>query len=136
MSEGAAHHGKSHSNRSKKGSPRGKTRAQLDVDGAANDTVAQARAIWNGAISFGLVQIPVSLATAERPNELSFHQLDRRDNSPIGYERINKRTGKKVEWDDIVRGYEVTKGSFVIVTDEDFRKANGEASQTIDIQAF
>ena len=96
---------------------------------AANDTGRAERSLWKGAISFGLVQIPVSIATAERPNELAFHQLDRHDHTPIGYERVNKRTGKKVAWDDIVKGYEVSKGSFVEVTDLDFKNANVEASR-------
>lgn len=94
------------------------------------------RVIWKGAISFGLVQIPVGIVSAEKTNDLSFHQLDGRDLSPIGYQRINKRTGKKVEWDDIVKGYEVSKGQFVVVTEADFGKANVKATQTIDIQQF
>ncbi len=94
------------------------------------------RALWKGSVSFGLVQIPVSLVTAERTHELTFHQLDRRDDSPIGYERINKRSGQKVPWADIVKGYEVSKDRYVTVTDEDFKRANVEASQTIDIQDF
>ena len=105
---------------------------------AANDTdnISSERSIWRGSISFGLVQIPVSIVGAERSHELSFHQLDKHDNSPIGYERVNKRTGKKVEWNDIVKGYEISKGNFVIVEDSDFKKANVTATQTIDIQDF
>ncbi len=92
------------------------------------------RAIWKGSIAFGLVQIPVSLKPAEEPDELSFDLLDRRDLSPIGYERVNKRTGRKVEWKDIVKGYEYKKGKHVVVTDEDFERANVEATHTIDIE--
>jgi DNA end-binding protein Ku len=94
------------------------------------------RALWKGSIAFGLVQISVALHAAEKANELAFHQLDKRDMSPIGYERINKTTGEKVEWEDVVKGYEIQRGKFVVVTDEDFRKANVRASQTIDIQDF
>jgi DNA end-binding protein Ku len=92
------------------------------------------RAIWKGSIAFGLVQIPVSLKPAEEPDELSFDLLDRRDLSPVGYERVNKRTGRKVEWKDIVKGYEYKKGKHVVVTDEDFERANVEATHTIDIE--
>jgi DNA end-binding protein Ku len=92
-----------------------------------------ARAMWKGSIAFGLVQIPVSLNGAEQADELSFHMLDKRDLSPIGYDRINKRTGKKVDWAHIVKGYEHAKGEYVVLTDEDFEAANIEATHTIDI---
>jgi DNA end-binding protein Ku len=94
------------------------------------------RSIWKGSISFGLVQIPVGLYAAEEPDELSFHLLDARDFSPVGYERINKSTGKKVDWDHTVKGYEYRKGEFVVLSDRDFEEANVEATQTIDILDF
>jgi DNA end-binding protein Ku len=62
--------------------------------------------------------------------------LDKRDFSPVGYQRYNKSTGKVVEWNDVVKGYEYEKGEYVVLTDEDFRRANVEASRTIDIQTF
>jgi DNA end-binding protein Ku len=95
-----------------------------------------ARAIWKGAISFSLVHVPVSLHTAARPHELDLHMLDKRDFSPVGYQRISKKTGKTVEWRDVVKGYEYKKGDYVVLTDEDFRRANVDASRTIDIQLF
>jgi len=95
-----------------------------------------ARIIWKGAISFSLVHIPVSLQTATRANELDLDLLDRRDFSPVGYQRINKSTGKAVEWADIVKGYEHKKGEYVALTDEDFRRANVKATQTIAIRSF
>jgi DNA end-binding protein Ku len=95
-----------------------------------------ARPIWRGSISFGLVQIPVALHTAEHRDELSLTLLDRRDLGPVGYERVNRRTGEKVEWKDIVKGYAVRKGKYVVVTDEDIRNANVRATGTIDILAF
>lgn len=94
------------------------------------------RAIWKGSIAFGLVQIPVELHVAEEPDELSFRQLDKRDFSPIGYDRINKRTGKKVAWEDIVRGFEVDKDEYVVLSDDELESANVEATHTIDILAF
>lgn len=95
-----------------------------------------ARAIWKGSISFGLVQIPVGLYTAEQREELSLTMLDKNDLAPIGYERINRKSGEKVEWKDIVKGYQYQKGKYVVVTDEDIRNANVRATQTVDILAF
>ncbi len=94
------------------------------------------RAIWTGAISFGLVYIPVQLHSAAHTSSLDLDFLDRRDFSPVGYQRVNKRTGKVVEWADIVKGYQYQKGDYVALSDEDFRQANVKATQTIDIQQF
>ena len=95
------------------------------------------RGIWSGSISFGLLQIPVSLIPAEsRSDELHFRLLDRRDLAPVRYERVSTSTGKPVEWKDIVKGYEIEKDSFVVIEPEDFAKANVKATQTIDIQDF
>ena len=95
-----------------------------------------ARGLWNGAISFSLIHIPVSLHTAARAHQLDLNLLDKRDFAPVGYQRYNKSTGKVVEWNDVVKGYEYEKGEYVVLTDEDFRRANVEASRTIDIQTF
>lgn len=95
-----------------------------------------ARAIWKGAISFGLVHIPVELHSAEQSKGLDLDMLDRRDFAPIGYKRYNKETGKDVDWNDIVKGYEYEKGQYVVLSDEDLKRANVEATQTIDILAF
>ncbi|WP_437626095.1 Ku protein [Sorangium sp. So ce321] len=94
------------------------------------------RSIWKGSISFGLVQIPVALYPAEEPNELHFTQLDKRNMTPIRYERVNRETGEPVSWDDIVRGYPYEKGEYVVMSDEDLRRANVEATQTVDILDF
>lgn len=95
-----------------------------------------ARALWKGAISFGLVHIPVELHTAVRPDELNLTMLDRRDFSPVGYRRYNKRTGEEVTWDNIVKGYEYEDDEYVVLTDEDLRRANVDATQTIEITSF
>jgi DNA end-binding protein Ku len=87
-------------------------------------------------VSFGLVYIPVHLHTAARNSAIDLDLLDSRDFSKVGYKRYNKRTGKEVEWSQIVKGYEHKKGEYVALTDEDFRQANVEASQTIDIVTF
>ncbi len=93
------------------------------------------RAIWRGTISFGLVTIPVSLLAAEQPRELAFHLLDGRDLTPIHNMRVNEATGKEVEWEHVVKGFEASPGSYVVVTDDDLRSANVEATQTIDVLA-
>ena len=95
-----------------------------------------ARVIWKGAVSFSLIHIPVSLYAASRSASLDFDMLDRRDFAPVGYQRINKGSGKPVEWGDIVKGYQYEKGEYVVMSDEDFKQANVEATQTIDIQGF
>lgn len=98
---------------------------------------AATRGIWSGSISFGLLQIPVALVPAEsRTEELHFRLLDKRDLSPIRYERVSTSSGKPVEWSDIVKGFEIEKDNFVVVEPEDFAKANVKATQTIDIQDF
>jgi len=95
-----------------------------------------ARAIWEGTIGFGLVQIPVGLYSAESRHELNFDMLDRRDMSPVGYQRYNRETGEPVEWADIVKGYAVKKGEYVILEPEDFKRASVKATQTVDIVQF
>jgi DNA end-binding protein Ku len=92
--------------------------------------------MWKGAISFGLVHIPVEMYPAVSDNSLDLHMLDRRDFSPIGFKRYNKNTGKEVSWDDIIKGYEYATDEYVVLSDEDLRRANPEATQTIDILAF
>lgn len=94
------------------------------------------RIIWKGAISFGLVNVPVSLKPASRTHTLDLDMLDKRDMAPIGYQRINKHTGKPVESEDIVKGYAYEKDEYVVLSDEDFRQANVEATQTVDIVSF
>jgi DNA end-binding protein Ku len=93
-------------------------------------------AIWKGAISFGLVQIPVGLYSAESAKELHFNLLDKRDLSPVSFERHNKTTGKPVAWNQIVKGYQYEKGEYVLLSEEDFKKANVEATETVDIMEF
>ena len=96
-----------------------------------------ARGLWKGAISFGLVNVPVELFAAEkRSSELDLTMLDKRDLAPVGYKRYNKATGEDVPWAEIVKGYEYEDDKYVVLSDEDFRRANVEASKTVDIQAF
>lgn len=94
------------------------------------------RALWKGAITFGLVTIPVSLFPATRREELKFRQLRKSDQSPVNYKRVAEADGKEVPWDEIVKGYEYEKGKFVILKDEDFARVDVEATQTVDIMNF
>ena len=94
------------------------------------------RSLWKGHISFGLVNIPVKLYSAVSREELRFRFLHKQDRSPVSYERVCERDGKEVPWDDIVRGYEYQKGKFVVLTEEDFQRADVEATHTIDILDF
>jgi DNA end-binding protein Ku len=94
------------------------------------------RAIWSGSLGFGLVQIPVTLHAAEEVDELSLTLLDKRDFSPVGYERINKKTGKEVKWEDTVKGYESAPGKYVVLAERDFLEANPKSTHQIDILDF
>lgn len=94
------------------------------------------RVLWKGAISFGLVHIPVGLYSAEKRNSFDLTMLDRRTMKPVGFKRYNKETGEDVSWDDIVKGYEYEKDRYVVLTEDDFKRANVEATQTIEILSF
>lgn len=95
-----------------------------------------ARGIWTGAISFGLINIPVQIMSAKESESISFRMLDKRDNSPIGYKQINKSTGKEVDRKYIVKGYEYEPNQYVIMDEEDFEAANPKQTKTIDIEDF
>ena len=96
-----------------------------------------ARAIWKGSISFGLVEIPVSLQSGTSDEgDLSFVQVDRRNMARVGYKRVNKESGKEVPWQDIVRGYEYEPDEYVILTDKDLEQANVKATKTVEIVSF
>ena len=95
-----------------------------------------ARAIWKGSITFGLVNIPVGLYSAEKREEVSFHLLDRRNMSRVRYKRVNEKSDKEVPWEETVRGYEYEEGKYVVLTDEDLRRASPEKTQTVDILDF
>src|SRR6185369_13994291 len=93
------------------------------------------RAIWTGAIGFGLVNIPVKLYSAVQGSELDLDMLDKKDHSNIRFKRVNENTGKEVAWENIVRGYKIDE-KYVVLTDEDFKKASPEKSKMIEIAEF
>lgn len=94
------------------------------------------RVIWKGAISFGLVHVPVALYPASQDSGIDFDWLDRRSMDPVGYQRINKRTGKPIKGDDVVKGVQQEGGEYVIVSDEQIKAAYPVSTQTIEIEAF
>lgn len=94
------------------------------------------RSLWNGAISFGLVHIPVALMAATHTGGVDFDWLDKRSMDPVGYKRVNKKTGKEVAKENIVKGVEYEKGRYVVISEAEIRAAHPEATQTIDLFAF
>ena len=94
------------------------------------------RSLWTGTISFGLVSVPVRMFGATESKELRFHFLDKHDLQPIAYDKVRRDTGKHVDDDDIVRGFEVEKGRYVPLDDEDLDRLDVELTKTIDICDF
>ncbi|HET9673338.1 MAG TPA: Ku protein [Gaiellaceae bacterium] len=94
------------------------------------------RSIWRGTISFGLVSVPVRMFTATESKELRFHFLHKDDLSPIGYDKVRKDTGEHVDPEDIVRGFEVAKGQYVPLEDDDLDRLDVELTKAIDILDF
>jgi len=95
-----------------------------------------ARPIWKGHITFGLVNVPVVLYSAEKRADLHFHLVDSRDSARIRYERVNEETGEEVPWDRIVKGYEYEGGNYVLLSEEELEGASVELTRTIEIEQF
>lgn len=95
-----------------------------------------AKSIWKGEISFGLVSIPVSLVSTEEKSDLKFHLLDAKTKARVRYQRVNEETGKEVPWNDIVKGWEYDKDSYIIVDETSFEKASPELFKSINIDEF
>src|SRR6516162_5757812 len=93
------------------------------------------RSLWTGSISFGLVNIPIKLYSAIQSSSLDLDMLDKKDHSNIQFKRVNEKTGKEVSWENIVKGYKVDN-QYVVLSDEDFKKASPEQTKTIDINEF
>src|SRR5262245_55820420 len=94
------------------------------------------RAIWKGNISFALVTIPISLFSATKRNEISFHFLHKKDLSTVSYKRFCDAEDTQVDWEDLTRGYEYEKGQYVEITDEDLERADVELTKTIQVIEF
>lgn len=94
------------------------------------------RAIWKGAITFGLVHVPVGLYPASQDDSIDFDWLDKRSMDPVGYKRINKRTGREIDKQNIVKGVKQSDGDYVVLSDDEISEAYPRSTQTIDIEAF
>lgn len=94
------------------------------------------RSIWTGAIGFGLVNIPVKLYSATESSSLDLDLLDKKDHSNIHFLRVNEKTGKEVKWENIVKGYRLPNDKYVVLSDEDFERANAKKTRTIEIANF
>jgi DNA end-binding protein Ku len=103
---------------------------------ATEKTSPSSRAIWKGAIAFGLVHVPVSLHSATDEQEIDFDWLDKRTMDRVGYKRINKRTGKEIDKDNIVKGVKLEGDEYVVLSDEEIRSAYPKRTQTIAIETF
>jgi DNA end-binding protein Ku len=95
-----------------------------------------ARPVWKGHISFGLINIPVTLYSAEQRSDLHFRMLDSRNMAKVRYERVNEETGEEVPWNEIVKAFEYDSGNYVVLDDDDFKKVAVEATQTVDLEGF
>ena len=95
-----------------------------------------ARPIWTGTLSFGLLNVPVSLMSGERRTDISFRMLDSRDRKPVRYERVNAETGEEVPWKDVVKAFEYDKGSYVVLEQDDIRSAAPESHETVEVETF
>ena len=94
------------------------------------------RSIWKGAISFGLINVPVTLYAAERTQELRFNQLDRRTMNRVREKRVDEASGQEVPYEEIVKGFDTGGGQYVVLTDDDIKRANPKATQTVNIIGF
>lgn len=120
----------------KKSPPPNVRKRAKKADDADEEGSSHSRNLWTGSISFGLLNIPVGLSGAKEGTPVSFSLLDKRNFGHVGYKQYNKTTGREIPRDQIAKGYEYQKGKYVIVTDEDFKRANPRAVSTIDIEDF
>ncbi|RRN78667.1 Ku protein [Pseudoxanthomonas sp. SGD-10] len=95
-----------------------------------------ARPIWTGTLSFGLLNVPVSLMSGERRTDLHFRMLDSRDHKPVRYERVNADTGEEVPWKEVVKAFEYDKGSYVVLEESDIKAAAPESHETVEVETF
>ena len=104
-----------------------------DTQGMARTST---RSLWKGAISFGLVHIPIGLYSATEESDVDFDWLDKRTLDPVGYKRVNKRTGREIDKENVVKGVAHGKGNYVVLTPEEIAAAYPRTTQTIEIEAF
>ena len=114
----------------------GKARTGAGRRSQAKPSATSQRSIWSGAITFGLITIPVGLYTATEDRDISFHLLSGKDKSRIEYKRVSTKTGREVDWDDIVKGFEYESGKYVVFTPEEIEQIAPESSRAIDVVQF
>jgi DNA end-binding protein Ku len=102
----------------------------------SGNSAPMARALWTGSVSFGLVNIPVRMFTAQHDHEVSFHQLSKRSGNRVRYRKVDERTGRELDADDIVKGYEVANGKWVTFDDDELDELRPESTRTIEIEDF
>lgn len=112
------------------------SRSQPKADAEAGKAATSTRSLWKGAISFGLVHVPIALYSATDESDLNFKMIDKRTMDPVGYKRINKKSGKEVATTDIVKGIEWEDGQFVLLSPEEIAAAYPKTTQTIEIESF
>ncbi|MEJ8853723.1 Ku protein [Variovorax robiniae] len=113
-----------------------KTTPHRKPDASAGKAPTSTRSLWKGAISFGLVHVPIALYSATEESDLDFRMLDKRSMDPVGYKRVNKKSGKEVAMADIVKGIEWEDGRFVLLSPEEIEKAYPKTTHTIEIESF
>lgn len=101
-----------------------------------HEDIGVPRPVWNGVISFGLLNIPVSLYSGERRVDIHFRMLDNRNSTPIRYERVNAETGEEVPWKDIVKGFEYAKNSYIIIDEKELKQAAPKGGEAVEIEGF
>lgn len=101
-----------------------------------NGLTTMSRPVWKGYITFGLVNIPVILQSAEKKTDIRFKLIDNRDQAKIRYLRVNEQTGEEVPWQDIAKGYEYDKKNYILISNDELKDIAGEHSKTINIEAF
>src|SRR4029077_20694622 len=111
----------------------GRTCSAVKVN-RARETGSMPRSIWGGAISFGLVNVPVKLVSAVSPKDVRFHQLDAKSNARVKQKRVSADTGEEVAFDDIVKGYEIAPDQYVTITPEELETLDPKATKSIDIE--
>lgn len=126
---GTDHRGAGRKDRSKSDRSKGSRRP-------SKPAATSQRSIWSGAITFGLITIPVGLYTATEDRDISFHLLSGKDKSRIEYKRVSAKSGREVDWDDIVKGFEYETGKYVVFTPEEIEKIKPESSHAIDVVQF
>ena len=108
----------------------------MHLDSKATPETPTPRSVWNGAISFGLIHVPVSMFPPTQDSGVDFDWLDRRSLDPVGYARISKRTNKSIDRDDVIKGVKTPDGTYAIIEEDEIKAAYPKAAQSIETETF